>query len=422
MKLRLTLALAVLALAAEPLSGLSVLSHEAVIDIAWDSDILPTILKRYPDATPDQIKEARAFAYGGSVVQDLGYYPLGNELFTNLVHYARTGDFVASLIREARNINEYAFAIGALSHYATDSWGHAAVNLAVPIAYPKLQQKFGDWVTYEDHKESHLKTEFSFDVLQVAQNRYTAQEYHDFIGFEVSEEQLERAFLDTYGIPMDELLHYDDLTLATFRFAVSKVVPEMTQVALATNKPQLSSERETRAKKDFVYRLSRTQYEREFGNRYRRPGFFARVLGFLIKLFPFGPAKILGYRNPTPVTQDYYFRAMDKALAEYHGLMQQVRAGDLDFPNRNFDTGRVIREGEYALGDRTYVALVRHLERDHYRHLTAAVKANVLAYFSEGMPANGSIKAGDWKKVQATLLQLETQATVAPQAIAAGER
>jgi hypothetical protein len=404
---KLTLVLAVLISTSRPLAAVSVLSHEAMIDVTWESDLRPLLLVRYPDATPEQIQEAHSFAYGGSVIQDLGYYPLGNQLFTNFVHYVRTGDFVAWMIRDARNVNEYAFALGALSHYAADSWGHAAVNLSVPIVYPNLRIRYGDWVTYEDDHDAHLRTEYSFDVLQVAKHRYTSLQYHDFIGFDVSEDLLERAFQDTYGIPMDMLLHYDDLTLETFRFAIGRVVPEMTEVALATNRPKVKNERQDAAKKEFVYHLSRADYKKQFGTKYRHPGIFARILGFIIKLIPFGPARILGYRNPTPKSEDYYFRAMNKAIDEYRQLLQQVKADRLEFANRNFDTGRLTSAGDYSLCDRTYVALAERLREDHFRHVTPAVKADVLAYFKQGIPANGSIKNKDWKKVQAALQQLE---------------
>jgi hypothetical protein len=403
----LTLVLAVAVLICEPLAAVSVLSHEQVIDITWESDIRPILVARFPEATAEQMKRAHSFAYGGSVIQDVGYYPLGNQLFTNFLHYARTGDFVAWMIRDARDINEYAFALGALSHYAADAWGHAAVNLSVPKLYPKLREQYGDWVTYEDNHEAHLRTEFSFDVLEVAKHRYNSQQYHDFIGFQVSENLLERAFLDTYGIPMDTLLHYDDLTLETFRFAVSRVVPEMTEVALATHRPEVSHERQDVAKQEFVYHLSRADYENQYGNKYRRPGIFARILGFVIKLIPFGPAKILGYRNPTPAAEDYYFRSMDRAIDEYRQLLQQVKTNHLELPNRNLDTGRLTRAGDYALADRTYVALVHRLAEDRFRHVTPALRANVLAYFSEGIPANRSVKSGDWKKVQAALRELK---------------
>jgi len=256
---------------APPLCAYSVLSHEELIDIAWASDIRPALLKRFPNAKGEELQEAHAYAYGGSVIQDLGYYPFGSKQFTNLLHYVRTGDFVGFLIRDARDINELAFALGAVSHYAADTWGHPAVNAGVAIEYPNLRAKYGNMVTYEDNPEAHLKTEFSFDVVQVAKHRYIAKQYHDFIGFKVSESLLERAFRDTYGEDLDDFLHVDDLTLATYRFAVSRVIPEMTQVALATRKPKVVNEKPDAARRLFLYNLSRADYEKEFGSKYRRP-------------------------------------------------------------------------------------------------------------------------------------------------------
>src|SRR5205085_9425256 len=235
--MRLRLAAVCLLLASlwpQSLAGYGVLSHEELIDIAWDSNIRHALLLRFPNATPQELQQAHAYAYGGSVIQDLGYYPFGNHEFTDLLHYVRTGKFVMWMLRDAQNVNEYAFALGALSHYAADAWGHPAVNFGVGVEYPKLKAKYGSLVTYEDNPEAHLKTEFSFDVLQVAKRRYIAKQYHDFIGFEVSQDLLDRAFRDTYGIGTDDLLKTEDLTIGSFRFGVSRVVPEMTQVALAT--------------------------------------------------------------------------------------------------------------------------------------------------------------------------------------------
>lgn len=414
MKSALTLLLMFCLLMGGPLLfGYSVLSHEEVIDFSWDSEIVPALLKRFPNTTPEELKRAHAFAYGGSAVLDVGYYPLGNHKFTDILHYVRTGDFVAWMLRDSRNVEEYAFALGVLSHYVADSFGHPAINLSVPVEYPKLRARFGDWVPYENDHDAHLRTEFSFDVLEVAKHRYTSQQYHDFIGFDVSEDLLERAFVDTYGISLDHLLHFDDLTLETFRFAVGTVIPEMTQVALATNKPEIEREYHDRAKQDFLYHLSRADYNRQFGSHYRRPGIFARVLGFLIKLLPFGPAKILGYRNPTPQTEDLYFRSMDHVLQEYRLLVRQVSAGELRIPNRNLDTGLLTREGEYQLADRTYADLLRRLDRDHFAHLTPAVRANILQYFASGPPANGSLKPGQWKRTEQALTLLRS-ATAGP--------
>lgn len=404
---RLAQPLALVLLVATPLGAVSVLSHEEMIDVTWESDILPILTARFPDATPEQLQKAHAFAYGGSVIQDVGYYPLGNKFFTNLLHYVRSGDFVLFLLRDARDLNEYAFALGALSHYAADSWGHQAVNAAVPILYPKLRRKFGNLVTYEDDHEAHLRTEYSFDVLEVAKHRYNSQQYHNFIGFDVSEEMMERAFQDTYGLPMDDLLHYDDLTLETFRFSVGKVVPEMTEVALATNRPRVTHEKADRAKQEFVFHLSRADYEMQYGSKYRRPGIFARMLGFLIKLLPFGPAKILGYRNPTPQSEDFYFRSMDQSMDNYRRMLHDFKNGHLQLPNRNFDTGQLTHANDYTLCDRSYADLARHLAKDKFRHLTPGAKENLLTFFSAGRPEK-SIPEKDWKKVESALKRLDS--------------
>src|SRR5271170_1396789 len=135
-----------------PLQAFSVLTHEAIIDSAWKDSIRPLLLKRFPSATDEELKDAHAYAYGGSIIQDMGYYPFGSHLFSDLVHYVRTGDFVEALLRESHDLNEYAFALGALAHYVADNNGHRmAVNLSVPMLYPKLREKYGDVVMYDEN-------------------------------------------------------------------------------------------------------------------------------------------------------------------------------------------------------------------------------------------------------------------------------
>jgi hypothetical protein len=404
----------IVVLAAQPLQGYAVLSHEELIDIAYTSDIRPALVKRFPHATDEEIKEAHAYAYGGSVIQDLGYYPFGDHEFTNLLHYVRTGDYVAWLIRDARTLNEYAFALGALSHYAGDSWGHPAVNAGVAIEYHKLNAKYGNSVTYEDDPAAHIKTEFSFDVLQVAKRRYISKQFHDFIGFEVSEDLINRAFEDCYGLPLKKIMELDDLAIGTYRLSISHVIPEMTQVALATKEVDVHGEKHDKARADFLYHLSRADYERDFGAKYRKPGFFARLLAFLLRLFPkFGPFKALAYKTPTAQTEDIYFRSMDKVVSEYHTLVQQSEAGDLSFADRNLDTGKLSRPGDYKLADETYSQLVRQLADDHFAHLTASVKQDLLNYFAGG-PVTQSLKKKDREKTEAAIEKLKTAPTVPP--------
>ena len=220
----------------------SVLTHEEIVDLAWKDNLLPLLKKRFPTATDDDLKKAHAFAYGGSVMQDMGYYPFGNKYFSDLTHYVRSGDFVVNLMKESSDLDEYAFALGALAHYSADNCGHPTINQVVGIEFPKLRKKFGNVVTYEDNPKEHIRTEFGFDVTQVAKNRYTSDRYHDFIGFEISKPVLERAFQDTYGIPLTDVISNEDLAIGTFRRAISTVIPEMTRVALIARRKEIVAE------------------------------------------------------------------------------------------------------------------------------------------------------------------------------------
>src|ERR1700686_2046074 len=259
-------------------SAYSVLTHEEIVDLVWTDDIRPLRLKRYPGLSEEQITEAHAYAYGGAVIQDLGYYPFGSTEFSSLVHYVRSGDFVRELLLESQDVNEYAFAMGALAHYASDIAGHPAVNQSVAIEYPKLRAKFGQSVRYAQDKTAHLKTEFGFDTVQVAKNRYASQQYHDFIGFQVSKSLLERVFPVVYGVQLKDVLTHEDLAIGSYRYSISHLIPKMTQVALQTHKKDLMRETPNFAKRKFLYRLSRSNYEKEWGKDYVKPGLGTRIL------------------------------------------------------------------------------------------------------------------------------------------------
>src|SRR5262245_33446372 len=193
----------VLLLSTTPAGAYSVIAHLGAVDATWDGHIAGLLKQRFGRLSSEQLKEARAYAYGGALIQDLGYYPFGSHLFTDLTHYVRSGDFVESLIRNARDPDEYAFALGALAHYAFDNTGHpVAVNRAVPIMYPKVKAKVGSRALYVDSPSRHLMVEFAFDVLQVAGGGLAAQDYHDRIGFHVSKRVLEQAVLETYGVEL----------------------------------------------------------------------------------------------------------------------------------------------------------------------------------------------------------------------------
>src|ERR1041385_1740527 len=222
-----------------PCAAYSVLTHEAIVDSAWENRIKPLLRARYPKAPEEDLRKAHAYVYGGSVVQDLGYAPFSSRTFSDLTHYVRSGDFVAALIADARNLDEYAFALGALAHYASDRIGHQTINRVAPLIYPTLRRKFGDVATYEDSPAKHLKTEFSLDVIQVSRALYAPDDYHSFIGFEIAQDALERAFQDTYGIPMKELFTSEELAIGTYRYAAGSLIPRMTMIAWSTKQKDI---------------------------------------------------------------------------------------------------------------------------------------------------------------------------------------
>ncbi|MGB0118397.1 MAG: zinc dependent phospholipase C family protein [Terriglobales bacterium] len=391
----------------------SVLTHEEIVDLVWTDEIRPLLLKRYPGLSEDQIKEAHAYAYGGAVIQDMGYYPFGSKDFSNLVHYVRSGDFVRELLLESQDANEYAFALGALAHYASDITGHGmAVNEAVAIEYPKLRAKFGKSVVYAEDKTAHLKTEFGFDMLQVAKNRYASQQYHDFIGFQVSKPLLERAFPVVYGLQLKDVLAHEDLAIGSYRFSVSRLIPEMTQVALQTHKKDMMHEHPDFAKEEFLYRLSRSGYEKEWGKDYTKPGFGTRILSTLLRYMPrIGPFKGLGFKNPTPQTEDLYFKSINLTVDQYRAFLRAVGTDSVLLPNCDLDSGQATKAAEYSLADDTYAKLLGQLSSHKFEGTTPELRANILGFYSDlSVPIETKKDPVRWQGVLAALDQLKSVA------------
>jgi hypothetical protein len=387
----------------------SVLTHEAIIDSTWDTSIKGQLLKRFPDSTPEQLLRAHAYAYGGSIIQDMGYYPFGSKLFTDLTHYVRSGDFVLNLIRESQDLNEYAFALGALAHYAADNTGHRmATNLAVPLLYPKLRTQFGDRVTYADDALSHVKTELSFDVLQVAQGHYAPESYHGFIGFQVARPLLERAFLDTYGLKLGDVFTSVTLAIGSYRHAVSSTVPGLTRVAWQMKKSEIIKDTPSATRKRFLYNLSGASYQKEWGKEYERPGFRSRLLAFVFRILPrVGKSRDLRFEVPTPAVEKLFMASFNASLDRYRELLSELQADQLKLPNENFDVGEVTAAGGYRLGDHAYAQLLDKLD-GHYADMPPELRLDILAFYGDlSAPVSTKSDSLEWTKVIKELDQLK---------------
>jgi hypothetical protein len=391
-------------------NGYSVLTHEEIVDLLWADSIKPMLLHKYPGATDEDLRKAHAYAYGGCLIQDMGYYPFGNKLFSDLVHYVRSGDFVEALLDEATDINEYAFALGALAHYAADIVGHPAVNAAVAKEFPKLRAKYGPSVTYAQDTKAHIRTEFGFDVVQVAKQRYTSDSYHDFIGFEVARPVLARAFLKTYGVKLDDIFSNLDLSIGTFRWSVSRAIPQMTRVALLTKKDEMVKENPSFAKQKFLYNLKRSEYEKEWGKKYQKPGFGARILAVIFKIIPkVGPFKAIAFKMPNPDTETLYLKSVNTTLDQYRAYVKDLKGGALNLENKDFDTGNLTQPGEYKLTDEAYAKLLDKLTNARFAEMRPELRKNILAFYHDPSAPNFSKKKREqWNKTLQEIEQLKT--------------
>ena len=393
-----------------PNSAYSVLSHQAVIDSAWEDGIKPALLAKYPQATPEQLKQAHAFAYGGAIIQDLGYYPHGEPLFSDLTHYVRSGDFVLALLRDARELNEYAFALGAIAHYAGDNSGHKmAVNLAVPILYPKLKKKYGDSVTYEEDKLAHVKTEFGFDVLEVAKQRYAPDSYHEFIGFEVANRVLEQAFVETYGLDLKALFGDEQRAISSYRRAVSNLFPKATRIAWDLKKDEIQRDLPGMTKRKFLYNLKRASFEKEWGKDYQKPTFEEKFLAFVYKLLPkFGPLKVLQFKTPTPDTEKLFEASFNATLDRYREMLYEQQAGQLALPNNNFDVGTDTGPGKYKMNDETHAELLDRLANQKFVGASPTLLAELDTFYADPkLPYVNKKNKKAQARLQAALLELK---------------
>jgi hypothetical protein len=387
----------------------SVLTHEAIVDSTWDSAIKPLLVKRFPDATADDLTAAHAYAYGGCIIQDLGYYPFGSKFYSDLTHYVRSGDFILNLLRESQDLDEYAFALGALSHYAADNYGHRmATNVSVPLLYPKLAARFGKSVSYGDDPFSHSKTEFGFDVFQASKSRYASAAYKDFIGFQVAKPVLQRAFEDTYGIPIGQVFFNLDLAIGSYRRAVGTILPALTKVAWQIKAQEIRKDAPGITRKKFLYNLSRSSFEKNWGSTYQRPGIGSRILATVFHIVPrMGPLKALSFKKLTPETERLYMVGFNATIDDYRKLLAGVGKGNLVLPNDNFDLGEATKAGRYKLTDAAYAKLLHKLH-GHYADIPPELRQDILSFYGDlSLPISTKTDSNGWATLQNELSHLQ---------------
>ena len=391
-------------------NSFGVLTHEAIIDAAWEKSILPLLKSKYPASTEEALKDAHAYAYGGAVAPDMGFYPFGSKLFTNLVHYVRSGDMVNALLKNANNLNEYAFALGFLSHYNADNHGHPlATNRSVPLVYPKLQKKFGNKITYAQDKISHMRMEFGFDVLQVTKGNYASLEYQGFIGFKVDTSILARAFMETYGLDINKVFgNHLSLTVEVFRYTVANIFPLITKSAWATKSLNIVNTDSTASAKHFRFKMRQKQYNKQYGTGYKRPGIFPVFLSLFIRVLPkVGPLRVLKFKIPNAASEKYFIQSFDTIIQKYTSQIEQLQQSNIHLKDINYDTGESTQSCEYSLADDTYRKWILALKKNEFKDVTNPIKQNILVFYN-GISIKSNQKSSKCDELYRVLNELKT--------------
>lgn len=397
--------------------GYATFTHEELIDLAWNDSIRPLLLQRYPGTTETGLREAHAFAYGGCLIQDLGYYPFGKELFSDLTHYVRSGDFVLALLGDAQNVNEFAFAIGALSHYVGDSIGHSeGINPSTAITFPDLERQYGPIVTYEEDPIAHVRTEFGFDVAQTAFFRYAPYEYRKRIGFRVSRAVLERAYYETYGLTVRSILGPTIGAMSSYRVGVRRVIPLFAKATIVNVRRHLPPDQPGPALQHLLARISKTDYATNWNQYQHGSSLEDHILGIIVRLIPkIGILKILAVKPPSAQTEELFVKSLNVAVTQFQALLEELSKrplSELTLDNRDLDTGSKVKPGVYRLTDRAYAELLDKATAKPGLPIPPALREDILAYYANPeAPISTKRNRKAWKKVLAQLEFLKNPET-----------
>ncbi len=388
------------------------MTHQNMVDVAWQNSIVPAIRARFPTVTAAQLREARAYAYGGATIQDMGYYPFGHQFFSNLTHYVRSGEFIENLLLDAQTVDEYAFALGALSHYVGDDDGHRyATNISTPLEFPKLGEKYGPRVTYDEAPYAHIRTEFAFDVEQEQLDRMAPRGYIEQVHLYVPLRLLKQAFAQTYGLSLRSVLGPTPTAIKSYRSSLTGILPDVAHAETLLHKKSFPPEEKTPAFAEYQARQAAVERENNWAAMRGPLGFKIHVLAGLIWLTPkLGPLSTLAVRGPSAETNRWYIESRNRSAARYAQLLARLQRhprAPLTLPNRDLDTGDLVHPGGYALTDKTYAKLLGRITKNPDHPVPAGLKHDVLAYYANpNAPIVTKKHPRAWRKVQRELTTL----------------
>ncbi|WP_254061886.1 zinc dependent phospholipase C family protein [Granulicella sp. L60] len=410
-----TTTLLALLLTSAPAIPYSVQTHQELIDLAWKQSIRPILLKHYPNLTEAQLQEAHAYAYGGCAIQDFGYYPFGNRFFSDLTHYVRSGDFVLALLHNAQTADELAFAIGSLSHYIGDNFGHSlAVNQSVPIEFPKLEKRYGPSVNYAEDPHAHVQTEFAFDINQLSKGRFAPSAYLKHVGLEVPRPLLRKAFFETYGLNLPDIIGSKETSIRVYRYAVRRFLPNIARAETLLHKKNFPADTPSPDLDDLTKDLLQASADNDWEAYRKAPGFRSHLYaGFIFILPKVGTLKLLAIKGPTQQTEGFYIKSLNRSITALRLVLTNYDNIDHYISNRDLDTGAVVKPGAYPLTDKTYAQLLAYLTKQPANPVPAQLKHDIIAYYADpNAPISTKNNPSQWATVQANLKTLDTMPTV----------
>ena len=371
----------------------AVMTHRHLVDLLWASEITPLLRARFPDTSPDELRNARSFAYGGALIADAGYYPKGEAFTSDITHYIRSGDFVTNLFRTATDVYELAFAVGALTHYVGDALGHScATNPSVADAFAGVKRTPGSCAythlernnsaRYEDGPAEHRQVEFGFDVNMLNRGRFMPKKVSDRIGFDVTLQQLTYAFYLTYGLKDDFTEKGFSLNASAYNRA-SDILPAGTDAVAHRNRKLTVQEAPTAELDEYNQLLDSAKANGHWREYKQTHGKMSQTMQILIALHPtFDIATIKG---PTTITQQRYLASIVSSVHVLRQILQRMKeetqlhpaAEPADFlpqwpagdplhavgplPNFNLDTGELAGSQPYRLANKAYSDLLHKL-------------------------------------------------------------
>jgi len=126
-----------------------------------------------------------------------------------------------------------------------------------------------------------------------------------------------------------------------------------------------------------------------------------------------GPFKGLAFNNPTPQTEDLYFKSINTTVDQYRAFLEEVRSDKLVLPNCDLDSGNVTKAAEYSLTDDTYADLLAQLSKRKFEGTSPELRDNILQFYSDlSVPIETKKDQPRWQAVLTELDQLKAAAPV----------